>query len=379
MIYGLFRFELKKNLKDKGLLFWMLILPILFIVLFGYIFSNQTTDVTFDIPYMDEDQSGMSEQFISALGSNNTFELQAQENPNEAMEQLENGDINAFVHIPSGFGDQMMSGEENPIFFHYNPVNEESVAPVRSLLENVSYSFQEDGVRSALNDAGLDANEILDSGIEIVAEEQVASSEFDTITHIIPGYTVMFTFFIMISMVMSFVKDMQNGMVARLASTPLTKYQYLLGKWFPYILIVLAQIVALLLFGYFVYGVELGNIAALFLISLALAVITTGWGLALSLITKNENMGLAITQIIALGGAMIGGLWVPTEFLPEFMQTMGLFLPQYWAQQGFLEVMMYGGGIMDIFMHVGILLGYALLGLAIAILGYRRFLAAARG
>ncbi|QDI92289.1 hypothetical protein EPH95_14745 [Salicibibacter halophilus] len=70
---------------------------------------------------------------------------------------------------------------------------------------------------------------------------------------------------------------------------------------------------------------------------------------------------------------------MPTEFLPEFMQTMGLFLPQYWAQQGFLEVMMYGGGIMDIFMHVGILLGYALLGLAIAILGYRRFLAAARG
>ncbi|QDI92288.1 ABC transporter permease [Salicibibacter halophilus] len=283
MIYGLFRFELKKNLKDKGLLFWMLILPILFIVLFGYIFSNQTTDVTFDIPYMDEDQSEMSEQFISALGSSDTFELHAQESPDEAMEQLENGDINTFVHIPSGFEDQMMSGEENPVFFHYNPVNEESVAPVRSLIENVSYSFQEDGMRSALNDAELDADEILDSGIEIVAEEQVASAEFDTITHIIPGYTVMFTFFIMISMVMSFVKDMQNGMVARLASTPLTKYQYLLGKWFPYILIVLAQIAALLLFGYFVYGVELGNIAALFLISLALAVITTGWGLALSL------------------------------------------------------------------------------------------------
>src|SRR5690625_4635733 len=47
------------------------------------------------------------------------------------------------------------------------------------------------------------------------------------ITSIIPGYIVMFIFFIMITMVETFIKDLNSGMTARLASTPLSPYLYL--------------------------------------------------------------------------------------------------------------------------------------------------------
>lgn len=251
MIRGLIRFELKKNLKDKGLLFWMLVLPILFIVLFGYIFGNQSSSVTFDVPYVDEDQSMLSEQFVSALDASETFELQPFTSRQEAIAELESNDITSLIYLPAGFEERIMNGEENAIFLHYSPVEEQSVAPIRTLIENVSHAFQQEGLRVVLNEAGLEAESLLTPSIQLV-EEHIISDQIDPITHIIPGYTVMFTFFIMISMVISFVKDLQSGMVARLASTPLSKYQYLFGKWVPYILIVLAQIVALFLFGFFV-------------------------------------------------------------------------------------------------------------------------------
>src|SRR5690625_7806775 len=47
------------------------------------------------------------------------------------------------------------------------------------------------------------------------------STKQDVIVSIVPGYAVMFVFFIIISMVTSFIKDRDLGMVARLASTPL--------------------------------------------------------------------------------------------------------------------------------------------------------------
>ncbi|SEN91596.1 ABC-2 type transport system permease protein [Amphibacillus marinus] len=379
MITGLIKFELKKNLKDKGLVFWMLILPIVFIVLFGFIFDNQGTEITFEIPYVNEDQSELSEQFIQALGVSDSFQLEEQESLATAIADLEAGDISTVLYLPDGFEEQLIIGANNPIYFHYNPINEDSISPIRALIENVSYSFQEQQLRATLEEVGVDADAALTPAIEIVEEYVAVDDGYDAISHIIPGYTVMFTFYIMISMAISFVKDLNSGLVARLTSTPLTKYQYLIGKWVPYILIVLAQITALLTFGYFVYNVNLGNLLAITVLAIALAMITTSWGMTLSVLTKNENMGIGITQIIALGGAMIGGLWMPTEFLPRFIQRLGLFLPQYWAQDGFLEIMIYGGNLADVLLNILILLLYALLGFLIAVLSYRRFIAAARG
>ena len=57
----------------------------------------------------------------------------------------------------------------------------------------------------------------------------------EIILSIVPGYTIMFVFFIMISMTESFLKDSKIGMVARIAGTPLPSNLYLLGKWISYV------------------------------------------------------------------------------------------------------------------------------------------------
>src|SRR5690625_1958769 len=158
-------------------------------------------------------------------------------------------------------------------------------------------------------------------------------------TSIVPGYTVMFVFFILISMVSSFLKDRELGMVARLASTPLTVQNYLLGKWIPYMTIVWIQIVILLTFGKIVYNIPLEQLLLIFMLSVILAFTSTGIGLLIALMVQTENMSIALTQIIALGGAFLGGLWVPLEMMPSFLQGIAKTLPQYWGHIGFKEAM----------------------------------------
>lgn len=164
---------------------------------------------------------------------------------------------------------------------------------------------------------------------------QVEGDRSEVIVHIVPGYVVMFTFFIMISMASQFVKDGRSGMVSRMASTPISEHAFLFGKWIPFILIILIQIGVLLLFGVLVYDMPLGPPLPLLVLSLALSLVSTGMGLALAVLVPSENMGLAITQIFALGGAMLSGLWVPLEFMPDFIQTIARILPQYWRMKRF--------------------------------------------
>ncbi|WP_226582145.1 ABC transporter permease [Halobacillus litoralis] len=212
--------------------------------------------------------------------------------------------------------------------------------------------------------------------VAILSGEETSYKEL--VTQIIPGYTIMFAFFIMISMVIVFVKDKERGMVARIASTPLSTHQYFFGKWLPFMIVVLVQITVLFGFGVIVYDLPLGDPLSLILLSLALAFIVTGWGMALAVNVRTENMGIAMTQIIALGGALLGGLWMPVEFMPETVQNISKALPQYWALQGYKDIILSNGGLADIWLNLLILIVAGVAGGILALVSYPRFLRQSR-
>ncbi|MEN2467695.1 ABC transporter permease [Ornithinibacillus sp. FSL M8-0202] len=213
---------------------------------------------------------------------------------------------------------------------------------------------------------------VFTSGTEEVESKQVIIS-------IVPGYTVMFVFFIMISMTESFIKDRNMGMIARISSTPLSPYLYLLGKWIPYMYIVSIQIAILLLFGKLVYDVPLEQPVQLSILAIALTFMVTGLGLLLAVVVKTNNMGIALTQVIALGGALLGGLWVPVDMMPDFLQILSRFLPQYWAHQAFQDAMTGTLQIGEFIQASLILVGVGIVGFVIAILCFPIVLKRAKG
>ena len=212
---------------------------------------------------------------------------------------------------------------------------------------------------------------VFTSGMEDAVQKEV-------VTSIVPGYIVMFVFFIMISMVSTFIKDRDHGIVARLASTPLPPSFYLFGKWIPYMYVVLIQMFILFLFGKLVYNIPLEQPILLVVLSILLTFTVTGLGLALALFSKTENMGLAITQIVSLGGAMLAGLWIPYDMLPNILQIISKFLPQYWAHQAFQGAMTGTLAYIDFFQVICILFGFGCVGFILALLQYPKFLKQAR-
>lgn len=197
----------------------------------------------------------------------------------------------------------------------------------------------------------------------------------NAVGQIVPGYTVMFMFFIMISIVQHFLRDRDSGMLARLSSTSIRPVPFMLGMWLPHIVVLLIQSAVLLGFGRAVYGLSLGNIASVIMIVLALAICATGLGLVLAMLSRSLNAAIAIVQIVTFGGAVLGGLWFPFSSLPEGVQAVGQFTPQRWALQALQAAMLEQAGLQaaEVWQAVLLLFMIGAAAAGAAILLYRRF------
>jgi len=376
MIATIIRKEILLTLKDKGAFFWLFALPILFIVIFSSIFGSAGS-TTYKVPYYDADGSAASGQFLERLGEIKGFVLEAYEGGSleEGVKEIKDGSRSYLLVVPAGYGQQVEAGQSAEIELYRDVVADEAVAPVLALLDSVSASYHDYKLRGIL--AGMGQNEeaidaIMQPAISI-KEVKENATKTNAVTQIVPGYTVMFVFFIMINMIQNLLKDRRSGMLSRLQGTPMKPIHYLVGMWVPNVLVVLVQSTVLLTFGQLVYGLQLGHPLAIALIVLGLAVCATGIGLMLALLVSSENMGIAMVQVIAMGGAIVGGLWFPYEFLPKAVQTIGLFTPQYWAQKGMQDVMIRGMDIGGIGWTLLILFAFGLAGLGVALLRFKKF------
>jgi len=378
MIISIARKELKVMIKEKGLLFWMLILPILFIVLFASIFGG-TEDMKITVNYVDEDNSEASRQFLSAIENINGYTLKHDDelNTSEQIEKIRNGKLSSLLVIPSGFDASLKAGTTTAqMTLYQDAASPAAAAPIQAVLENIAASYREGKLAGGLAESGLEAakiNSILLPPIEITASKESAV-KVDMIAQVVPGYTVMFVFFIMIMMVTRFIKDKESGSTARLRSTSMHPLHYLFGMWLPHFIVVFVQSCVLLGFGHFVYGLHLGDLSAILVLIICLALCGTSFGLALSLHVNSENQGVAFTQVIAMGGAVLSGLWFPIEMMPDIIQKIAHFLPQYWAQRGLQDVLIRGAHISDVWLSILILLAFASAGLALAWMRFKRFM-----
>lgn len=376
MLTTIIRKELLVMLKEKGLLFWLIIMPMLFILMFASIFNNAKD--TFTVSYYDADKSAMSQELLNHIAGIPGFEVaeRSGSTQEEEIQRIKDGKATSLLVIPKGFGEDVAGGKASRLELYRDATADTAVAPVLAVLENVTDGFRDVKLQQILKASGRQDGEIAEMLKAPVKLEEIKenAAQGDAVTQYVPGFVVMFVFFIIITMVRNFFRDRDSGMLARLRSTPMKPYHYLIGMWVPSILAVLIQCTVLLSFGKIVYDVNLGDMLAITLIVLGLAVCATGIGLTICMLVKSENQGTAYTQIITMGGAVLAGLWFPFEIMPDFAQTLGKFTPQYWAQHGFQDVMIRGMNTADIWMSLAVLAAYGAVGLGFALLRYKRYL-----
>ena len=178
----------------------------------------------------------------------------------------------------------------------------------------------------------------------------------------VPGYTIYGIFWIVNLLAVSVLREKREGTFRRLRVAPLSRTAMLIGKWMPYYLINIVQIVIMLGVSSLLFNMSLGHSAAgLIIVSLAAAAAATGLGVLVASMARTEAQISGLTILLLLTLSVLGGCFIPRFIMPEWLQTVGLVTPHAWALDAYQDLLVRGYTFGEVLPKVGVLGGFAVL------------------
>ncbi|HZU35960.1 MAG TPA: ABC transporter permease [Gemmataceae bacterium] len=158
---------------------------------------------------------------------------------------------------------------------------------------------------------------------------------------LVPAYTVMFAFFLVLTVGWLFVAERRQGTLRRLRAAPLTRTQIVLGKLLPCFAVSLFQGVFLLAAGRVLFGMSWGpHPGWLLLVVLATSLAAMGLALLIATLARTETqVAIYGTLIVLVLAGVSGCLMGDRALMPETMQQVSLFTPHAWALVAYKQLL----------------------------------------
>ena len=136
--------------------------------------------------------------------------------------------------------------------------------------------------------------------------------------------------------------DKISGVVIRILAGPVTMRNYLVQNFFSAMVPMTVLSVAIGVVGYLLHGWEISFAVALVLVYVILAASSVGLSFVWSCIFKDKEASAAIFSVLITAVAMLGGLFLPLDILPDALRLAGAFFPAHWAARAMETFMVYG-------------------------------------
>ncbi|MCG2767663.1 MAG: ABC transporter permease [Chloroflexota bacterium] len=387
--------DLKILFKDIGGLTTLFLMPMMFIIVMSIalqgMFDGGDTGQPWHLPVVNLDGGDLAAEVIAQLDNMDGIEVEtAWEGGTLTRERAEalvsDGERAVAVVFPADFSERVEERLDDArasatIELITDPaVSTQFIAPIQGMVLGAAERVAETSLVPARIEAGLaevlahlpgDIRPPLDKMTIEVEETNVVHVERvvppgmgievfpDSYQQNVPGYTVFGVFFIVATMAQSILREKEEGTFRRLLAAPLPKPILLAGKLVPYYLVNLLQVAVMFGVAHFLFGMALGQPAALLAVSLALAAAATGLGVLVATFGKTQTQISGLSVLLTLTMSAVGGCMVPTFVMPDFMQTLARFTPHGWALQGFQDTLVRGYGLAGVWPEAAALLGFA--------------------
>jgi ABC-2 type transport system permease protein len=170
----------------------------------------------------------------------------------------------------------------------------------------------------------------------------------------IPGIMVMFTLLVMTtSGAILLVIERRQGLLRRLAYTPINRLSVVLGKWGGKFVLGLVQIAFAMIAGTVFFKVHWGpNLLMVVVVMIAYGGLMASVGMVLGSIARTEGQAAAIGVISSNILAALGGCWWPIEITPHWMQRLQLYLPTGWAMDALHKLVSFASSPTAVLPHL---------------------------
>ncbi|MEZ7197699.1 ribosome-associated ATPase/putative transporter RbbA [Pseudodesulfovibrio karagichevae] len=308
--------ELKRDPIRLGMaLFGTLIL----MLVMGYGINLDVEDLSFAA--LDQDQTTASQSYILEYEGSRYFSPKAPvSGPAEMDRRMIAGELSAVVQIPPDFGRDLDRGDVPEVGAWIDGAMPSRAEIARGYVQGVHNQYLS---RLAARSGGA-------ASLYGMQVRYRYNPEVKSIIAMVPKVIPLLLVFIPSMLTaLGVVREKEMGSILNVYTTPVTKFEFLVGKQLPYIVLSLINFAFMFILAVTLFRVPFtGSLPTLILGALVYVVATTGLGLLASTLTSSQVAAIAGTAIFTLLPAIqFSGLLDPVSTLEGAGRLVGSLYP----------------------------------------------------
>ncbi len=360
--------NIRTFLRDRTALFWTFAFPVIFILLFGAIFSGGGAP-SYKVGWVDQDGTQASSKLREAFSSVSLFQLQ-NASLDASLKAMRQGSVSAVIVVPKGYGAAIGAARATPggsapataaasgapgtagtaqsagpsvgLELYTDPSQQTTSTTIRQVVAQVV---------GGLNLAFTGRPALLGVTARSLQTQDLSNAAF-----LVPGILGMALMQLGVFAAVPLVAQREKLILKRLSATPLHRWTLVGSNVVLRLLIGLVQAALIMGIGIAVFGVTvLGALWLMAAIVVLGALTFVSIGYVVASFARTEDAANGVVQVIQFPMMFLSGVFFPLEIMPSVLRPVAAILPLTYLGDALRQVMVGGSAYAPLPLDLGIL------------------------
>jgi ABC-2 type transport system permease protein len=339
-LFALLIKESTELLRNRQLVIFLTIAPIISMIIFGYVMNSNVTNLRLSI--LDQNQVTISRDFVDAFTANHVFLATRHTNSQQTLtQQVERGEVDAGLIIPPSFDRDLLQTGKSEVQVVVDGINAYSSGLAKGYVSQITTRFNLDLLKRY---------QPVSTGLEVPVQTEMTlrynPGMLDS-WFFVPGVLgAIITLSAILAAAVEAVREKDQGTLEQLLMTPVASTYILISKIVPISALLTGTLLICFFVAHWVFALPFrGNLFLLLLFSILYIQIGVAIGLAISTFSENKLQTILIGIFLNIPIILLGGAVTAVNSMPLVFRWIAQINPLYHYLIILRSILLKGAGL----------------------------------
>jgi ABC-2 type transport system permease protein len=331
--------------RDRATIYMVAIFPVMMLVLYGFGIRYDVTSVPMTV--LDQDRSPQARQYIDRFVHSPYFVVRRYvNNYRDLQSDIDRGESRIGLVVSADFGQRLSSRREAVVQVIVDGADNNTATIAMNYVAQITQAYSSFVIMQQMEAVLRQANLTVPA---IQAEPRVwFNPNLESVQFVVPGIIAIIMMMVgTVLTAVTIVKEKEQGTIEQIVSSPIGRYELMIGKVLPYALLAYVDFLLIVGASYFLFGIRIKGSLLLLLITAFIYLIgVLGLGILVSTSTHTQ-MAAMLTAILAsmLPSILLSGFIFPIRQMPQFLQALTVVVPARYFIEILRDIYLKGLGL----------------------------------
>jgi ABC-2 type transport system permease protein len=360
--------EFLQMLRDPRMRVMILVLPVFQMLVFAWALTMDVMNI--HVAVLDLDNTPTTRRIVQEFSAGKYFRVTRHlTRAADIPAVLDHAAVKAAIHLPAGFENDLQSGRTATVQLLIDGSDSNTASIILGYASRIMQNQAEQRIRGQLA-AALGADRL--RGTVQIEQRALYNPNLESRHYYVPGLlAVMLIVFGMNLTSIGIVREKEIGTIEQVMVTPITRFEFILGKAIPPVITGYITMTIMLLLAMLFFGISIkGSILLLYALTGIYLASNIGLALLISAISATQQQAFLTAFFIIMPAVQLSGFMFPIHNMPAPVQYITLLNPMRWYLEIIRGIVLKGVGIATLWPSI---IGQAMLAAGFMLTATARF------